>query len=106
MVADVKILAIICSSASTFKAMLKTYLPKFWGSSQRCTPQNANDGYDRSNSGQFAMKPYGASSSNKSESNRKYGVKDLTIIENESEEAIVPESAKHVSLSTESGKHI
>lgn len=35
------------------------------------------------------MKPYDASSSNKSESNRKYGVTDLTIIENESEEAIL-----------------
>jgi hypothetical protein len=46
------------------------------------------------------MKPYGASSSNKSESNRKYGVTDLTIIENESEEAIVLESTKQVISST------
>ena len=35
------------------------------------------------------MKPFGASSSNKSHSNRKYGVSDLTEIGNDSEEAIV-----------------
>ncbi|KAF9696675.1 hypothetical protein EKO04_005531 [Ascochyta lentis] len=85
--------AIICSSASTFKAILKTYLPKFWNTSQGSIPQNANQGYDRSNNGRFSMKPYGASS-NKSESNRKYGVTDLTIIENECEEAIVPTEGK------------
>ena len=39
------------------------------------------------------MKPF-AASSNKSESNRKYGVVDLTINENESEEAIVPDQAR------------
>ncbi|KAJ4403786.1 hypothetical protein N0V91_006299 [Didymella pomorum] len=38
--------AIICSSASTFKAIIKTYLPKFWGSSQRSGPPNVNNGYD------------------------------------------------------------
>lgn len=45
------------------------------------------------------MKPYGASS-NKLESNRKYGVTDLTIIENESEEAIVPPGAERSDAST------
>lgn len=46
------------------------------------------------------MKPYGALSSNKSESNRKYAVKDLTIIKSESEEAFVAESAEINTLST------
>lgn len=78
---------IICSSASTFKALLKTYLPKLWNTSQRSTPQQVQR-YDRSNNRQVSMKPYGASS-NKSQGHRKYGVTDLTIIGNESEEAIV-----------------
>ncbi|KAF2684220.1 hypothetical protein K458DRAFT_303568 [Lentithecium fluviatile CBS 122367] len=82
--------AIICSSASTFKALLKTYLPKIWGSyGSRGGPSgNPRHQYDQSHSGQFVMKPFGASS-NKSQSNRKYGVSDLTEIGNDSEEAIV-----------------
>jgi hypothetical protein len=39
------------------------------------------------------MKPFGGAS-NKSESNRKYGIVDLTLIENESEEAMVPSGVK------------
>jgi hypothetical protein len=35
------------------------------------------------------MKPFGASTGNKSHSNRKYGVADSTEIGNDSEEAIV-----------------
>jgi hypothetical protein len=58
------------------------------------------------------MKPYGASSSHKSDSNRKYGVADLTnltnlttltnltVIENESEEAMVTDPAKNVASFT------
>lgn len=80
--------------------MLKIYLPKFWSSSQRSNPQNPNQGYDRSNNGQFSMKPYGASSSSKSASNRKYGFTDLTIVENESEEAIVPNEVKQSQTTT------
>jgi hypothetical protein len=82
--------AIICSSASTFKAILKTYLPKVWGSYGSQGPSgNPRHQYDQSRSGQFVMKPFGASSSNKSNSNRKYGISDLTEIGNDSEEAIV-----------------
>jgi hypothetical protein len=83
--------AIICSSASTFKAILKTYLPKVWGSygSQGPSASHPRHQYNQSHSGQFVMKPFGAGSSNKSHSNRKYGVSDLTEIGNESEEAIV-----------------
>jgi hypothetical protein len=49
------------------------------------------------------MKPFGASS-NKSNSNRKYGVSDLTEIGNDSEEAIVRseiEAASRVGLPPE-----
>lgn len=81
-------IAIICSSASTFKALLKTYLPKVWGSSQGPS-SNPRLGYDKSQSGQFVMKPFGASSNN-SNSNRKYGVSD-TGIGDDSEEAIIPQ---------------
>jgi len=90
--------AIICSSASTFKAILKTYLPKVWGSyGSRGASSNPRHQYDQSHSGQFNMKPFGASSSNKSHSNRKYGISDLTEIGNDSEEAIV--QAGHVPVS-------
>lgn len=83
-------LAIICNSASTFKALLKTYLPKIWGSygSRGGPSDNPRHQYNQSHSGQFGMKPFGASSE-KSYSNRKYGVIDLTEIGNNSEEAIV-----------------
>ncbi|KAH6644143.1 hypothetical protein C7974DRAFT_15389 [Boeremia exigua] len=91
--------AIICSSASTFKALLKTYLPRFWGSSQRSAPEDADHSYDRSDNGRFSMKPHGTSSSTKSHSNRKYGVTDLTNIENESEEAIVTNANAQVRVS-------
>jgi len=71
---------------------MKTYLPKVWSHSERSggrsfhpTPRS---NYDRSHSGQFALKPFGASS-NKLHSNRKYGIEGLTEIGNESEEAIV-----------------
>jgi hypothetical protein len=88
--ADFASIAIICSSASTFKALLRTYLPKIWGSAgSRGGPSGEpRHEYDQSHSGQFVMKPFGASS-NKSHSNRKYGVSDLTEIGNDSEEAIV-----------------
>ncbi|KAI4950303.1 hypothetical protein J4E91_004960 [Alternaria rosae] len=86
--------AIICSSASTFKVLIKTYLPKVWssaGSHDKAsgTPRAQSD---RSHGSKFELKRFGTSS-NKSSSNRKYGIEGLTEIENESEEAIVrPES--------------
>ncbi|PVH95164.1 hypothetical protein DM02DRAFT_660418 [Periconia macrospinosa] len=84
--------AIICGSASTFKALLKTYLPKIWGSSDGSNVQ-ARHGYNGFCSGQFVMAPYGGPSLNKSHSNRKYGVGDITEIGNESEEHIVSNRA-------------
>ena len=96
------LVAIICSSASTFKAILKAYIPKLWSSSQPSNPPNVNQGYDRSNDGRFSMKPYGASPLHKSDSNRKYGVTNLTnltnltVIEDESEEVMVTNSAPKV----------
>ncbi|KAF1949391.1 hypothetical protein CC80DRAFT_598979 [Byssothecium circinans] len=84
---SIEIYADIC--ASTFKAILKTYLPKVWGSSQELSDDPRNDSH-----GKFVvMKPYGGSS-NKSHSNRKYGISDPTEIENDSEEAIVRQETK------------
>ncbi|KAI4638641.1 hypothetical protein J4E93_009942 [Alternaria ventricosa] len=86
--------AIICSSASTFKVLIKTYLPRVWssaGSHDKAsgTPRAQSD---RSYSSRFELKRFGTSS-NKSNSNRKYGIEGLTDLGNESEEAIVrPES--------------
>jgi hypothetical protein len=82
--------AIICSSASTFKVLLKSYLPRIWSSAgSRSKASGASRApYDRSYRGRFEMKPFDALS-NKSISNRKYGVEGLTVIGNESEEAIM-----------------
>ncbi|RYO17702.1 hypothetical protein AA0121_g5550 [Alternaria tenuissima] len=82
--------AIICSTASTFKVLLKTYLPKIWSSagSHKKSSSGPRALYSRSHSGQFEMKPF-RGITNKSISNRKYGVEGLTEIENESEEAIM-----------------
>ncbi|CAO2649750.1 Nn.00g010420.m01.CDS01 [Neocucurbitaria sp. VM-36] len=87
--------AIICSSASTFKALLKTYLPRIWGSSgSRGGPSiEPRNQYDQSQSGVFVMKPFGTSS-DKSISNRKYGISGLTEIDNDSEEAIITSESK------------
>lgn len=52
------------------------------------------------------MRPYGASSSHKSDSNRKYGVADLTnltnltVIENENDEGMVTDSTQKVAAFT------
>ncbi|KAI4940270.1 hypothetical protein J4E86_011075 [Alternaria arbusti] len=86
--------AIICSSASTFKVLIKTYLPRVWSSagSHDKASSTLRAQSDRSYSSRFEMKRFGISS-NKSNSNRKYGIEGLTDLGNESEEAIVrPES--------------
>lgn len=52
------------------------------------------------------MRPYGASSSHKSDSNRKYGVADLTnltnltVMENENDEGMVTDSTQKVAAFT------
>ena len=52
------------------------------------------------------MKPYGASSSHKSDSNRKYGIADLTnltnitVLENESEEVMMTDPTRKVAAFT------
>jgi hypothetical protein len=52
------------------------------------------------------MRPYGASSSHKSDSNRKYGVADLTnltnltVMENENDEGIVTDPTQKVAAFT------
>jgi hypothetical protein len=52
------------------------------------------------------MKPYGASSSHKSDSNRKYGVADftnltnLTVIENENDEGMLTDPTQKVAAFT------
>lgn len=52
------------------------------------------------------MRPYGASSSHKSDSNRKYGVADLTnltnltVIENENDEGMVTDPTQKVAAFT------
>ncbi|KAG9187114.1 hypothetical protein G6011_04985 [Alternaria panax] len=80
----------IMNSASTFKVLLKTYIPKIWSSagSRENGSSKSRAQYDRSHTGQFEMRPFGGIS-NKSMSNRKYGVEGLTEIANESEEAII-----------------
>ncbi|KAL1801157.1 hypothetical protein ACET3X_001499 [Alternaria dauci] len=88
--------AIICSTASTFKVLLKTYLPKIWnsaGSHEKSSSSRRRAQYDRSHSGQFEMGSLGGIC-NKSISNRKYGVVGLTEIGNESEEAIMRPACK------------
>ena len=84
------IVAIICSTASTFKVLLKTHLPKIWNSAggHEKGSSEPQARYNKSHSGQFEMRPFGGVS-NKSISNRKYGVEGLTEIGNESEEAIM-----------------
>ncbi|KAF2179061.1 hypothetical protein K469DRAFT_694975 [Zopfia rhizophila CBS 207.26] len=82
--------AIICGSASTFKALLKTYLPRLWGSSRRGGSNTPRHQHNQSGSGQFAMKPYRLSPQ-KSNTHRKYGISGITTVEYGSQEAIVPE---------------
>lgn len=64
-------------------------MPRLWGSSMGSSAETPRHQYNQSHSGQFAMQPYGTSSSKKSTSNRKYGVSDLTTLGNDSEEHIV-----------------
>ncbi|KAF2020314.1 hypothetical protein BU24DRAFT_419859 [Aaosphaeria arxii CBS 175.79] len=80
--------AIICGCASTFKVMFKTYLPGIWGNTMGGSG-NPRHQYNQSHSGQFALKPFSNSSTQKSSSNRKYGVGDLTTVGYGSEENIV-----------------
>ena len=94
------IVAIICSTTSTFKVLLKTHLPKMWSSAggHEKGPSKPHARYNESHSGQFEMRPFGGVS-NKSISNRKYGIEGLTEIGNESEEAVMrPESKMRATI--------
>lgn len=53
-------IAIICGSASTFRALLKKYVPRLLGSSARYGTGGMNGHpYNQSSTGDFALKPYG-----------------------------------------------
>lgn len=71
---------------------MRTYVPKVWSRPERSAGPSSNptprNHYDHLHNGQYALESFGASR-NKSHSNRKYGIKGLTEIGNESEEAIV-----------------
>lgn len=54
-------LAIICGSASTFRALIKRYIPGLLGSTRYGTGDHP---YNHSSTGDFALKPYGAGRSN------------------------------------------
>ncbi|KAK9778499.1 putative Integral membrane protein [Seiridium cardinale] len=90
--------AIICGSASTFKILVKAYLPKFWGSSWRSTADAQRHQYHQSNNGDFPMKSF---PSNKSRPNSDRGLHVVTITENGSKEAIVSPQRDHIVRSTE-----
>lgn len=93
--------AIICGCASTFKIVLRTYLPRLWGSSMGSSAETPRHQYNQSHSGQFAMQPYGTNASKKSTSNRKYGLSDLTTLGNDSEEHIVTSPNQNTGSSEE-----
>ncbi|KAF7565850.1 hypothetical protein PtrM4_052840 [Pyrenophora tritici-repentis] len=94
--------AIICSSASTLKILVKTYIPRVWNSSIHASrsrshsngrhvfmqSNNTSTRHKRSGSKEYSTKPCSAGSE-KELSERKYGFDGLTEMENESEEAIV-----------------
>ncbi|KAH8881991.1 hypothetical protein GQ53DRAFT_886317 [Thozetella sp. PMI_491] len=79
--------ALICGSASTFKTLMRAYLPKLWGS--KLSNGASSHQYDQSHSGDFAMKTFGQQQS-RSTRNGKRGLHDLTVNDGSSEEAIVP----------------
>lgn len=83
--------AVICGSASTFRVLFKTYMPKLWGSNMRYglsgQPGARSHPYDQSNSGSFALKPFGQGDDKKPKLSSKRG--ELTALDSNSEEAIV-----------------
>ncbi|KAH9867235.1 hypothetical protein IAQ61_007827 [Plenodomus lingam] len=97
--------AIICNSASTFRAILTTYIPKLWGSSpSRSGYSNYRDPKEQSREDAIALKP-SRGLVHKSLSNRMYGITDVTEIGNGSEEAIItPEIVKDTNIEISSMK--
>ncbi|KAK4186371.1 hypothetical protein QBC35DRAFT_387350 [Podospora australis] len=87
--------AVICGSASTFRVLFKTYMPRLWGSNMRYGISGRPGGshpYDQSNSGSFALKTFGQGDDKKSKLSSKRG--ELTALDSNSEEAIVPKASK------------
>ncbi|KAH9992558.1 hypothetical protein F4779DRAFT_637529, partial [Xylariaceae sp. FL0662B] len=80
--------ATICGCASTFNVLVKTYLPRVWGSGGTGA-QGYDHRYDHSRSGQFALKTFGGTTT-ASRGGRRGLHDDITIIEHTSQEAIVP----------------
>jgi hypothetical protein len=80
--------AIVCSSASSFKAILKVYMPRFWNASHSSEIQDADHDHNPSTTGRFVIRSYKVSSK-KTTDDRKYGFNNITTVGNESEEAIV-----------------
>lgn len=78
--------AIICGSASTFRILIKTYMPRLWDSRYYGSNMKGHL-YNHSSTGDFALKPFGPSRSHHLSRDRPRGLHDMTYADCLSEEA-------------------
>ncbi|KAK0668448.1 hypothetical protein QBC41DRAFT_121977 [Cercophora samala] len=85
--------AIICGSASTFRVLFKTYMPRIWGGSRYglSGPGGKSHPYDQSHSGSFALKTFGQGDDKRA----KVSNHELSALDSNSEEAIIRPNHLH-----------